>query len=179
MAATTSLSLYSKKKAASIVLQKVMTFPKTPWSRKRVWNCIHHFTKENTLKKLPWSVISKKIDDTFYTQPLLTTKRRESFYVKVTKPPNNKPCCKTKKTVLVKNQLIIDKIPSLFLLLQLHQNPVYVENRFIFLLLFSDDQPFRIDANFSVKNYIMFLISNRYQTYTSGQKGLHKRSFME
>ena len=31
-------------------------------------------------------------------------------------------------------------------------NPVYdVENRFIFLLLFSDDQPFRIDANFSVK----------------------------
>ena len=41
-----------------------------------------------------------------------------------------------------------------FLLLQLHKelNPVYdVENRFIFLLLFSDDQPFRIDANFSVK----------------------------
>ena len=31
-------------------------------------------------------------------------------------------------------------------------NPVYVENHFIFLLLFSDDQPFRIDANFSVKN---------------------------
>ena len=137
------------------------------------------FYKRKYIKKLPWSVISKKIDDTFYTQPLLTTKRRESFYVKVTKPPKQQTMLQNKENCSSKNQLIIDKIPSLFLLLQLHQNPVYVENRFIFLLLFSDDQPFRIDANFSVKNYIMFLISNRYQTYTSGQKGLHKRSFME
>ena len=61
-----------------------------------------------------------------------------------------------------------------FLLLQLHKelNPVYdVENRFIFLLLFSDDQPFRIDANFSVKllcTYILWFLFWRHSVIITG-----------
>ena len=50
-------------------------------------------------------------------------------------------------------------------------NPVYVENHFIFLLLFSDDQPFRIDANFSVKksNSVDFYFVRHFSIPLNGQ----------
>ena len=104
MAATTSLSLYSKKESCFDSSSESYDFPlKNTVVAQACMKLYTPFYKRKYIKKLPWSVISKKIDDTFYTQPLLTTKRRESFYVKVTKPPKqqtmlqNKENCSSKK----------------------------------------------------------------------------------
>ena len=106
-----------------------------------------HFKKKKLLDRI---LFSKKARIHPYVK---VTKRNKS-----TKYPRNYDVEIKPETVLVKHteEKLKINIPSHLFLKLLHQkeknNPVYVENHFIFLLLFSDDQPFRIDANFSVKN---------------------------
>ena len=118
--------------------------------RVRVWAmCIVH--KNFILRK-----------KSYLTEFFFLKKARIHPYVKVTK--RNKSTIpettmlKKPETVLVKNTLkknwksIYPPTSSSNSSIKNEKNnPVYVENHFIFLLLFSDDQPFRIDANFSVK----------------------------